>query len=232
MTIPKILHTVWPGRDPFRPEFHAWRQSWMRHHPDWSFVFWRFGPDGTETTGDRALDELFRDPRYTAVVKSDVMRLFALAQFGGLYADTDFECLRSFDELLSVPTGFLCAREPEAYGALFSPALMASTPNHPFVRDYLERARAKVATTPIETCNHRAPQTTGPSLMGQVAAGRSDVTVVASELFYPKLADGSCTPAQMAAHQGRMRGVVPFAVHHWNSFERIKHGRGLSFGAI
>ncbi len=205
----------------------------MKHHPDWSFVFWRLGPDGAETTGDSGLDELLRDPRYTAVVKSDVLRLFALARFGGVYADTDFECLRCIDELLlPVLNGFLCAREPEAYGALFSPALMAATPDHPFVRSYLDRARAAVATTPVETCNVMAPQTTGPSLMSKVIAGRSDVTVVASELFHPKLADGSYTHDQMTAHQRRMQSVSPFAVHHWNSFERNRRGQGPSFGAV
>ena len=37
--IPKIIHHVWPGDDPFREKFHAWRESWMRLHPDWTFYF-------------------------------------------------------------------------------------------------------------------------------------------------------------------------------------------------
>ena len=39
--IPKIIHHVWPGSDTFKEKFHAWRQSWIKYHPDWTFYFWR-----------------------------------------------------------------------------------------------------------------------------------------------------------------------------------------------
>ena len=39
--IPKIIHHVWPGADPFKEKFHNFRNSWMKNHPDWTFYFWR-----------------------------------------------------------------------------------------------------------------------------------------------------------------------------------------------
>lgn len=215
--IPRILHTIWPGSDPFRAEFHGWRQSWMKYHPDWTFLFWRFAPDDEEMTGDEAVDGLLRDPHYSPVLKSDVLRLLALAHYGGIYADTDFECLRSFEELLSVPHRFFCAREPEPCQGLFSPALMGATPAHPFVVAYLDRAKAAVASTPIAHCNNHPEYVTGPWLMGKVIEGRADVTILASELLYPKLPPRWFSPEKVPDHQRRVAAVRPFAQHHWNS---------------
>src|SRR4051812_5879908 len=95
--IPKLFHHVWPGQDPFRPEFHGFRTSFMRHHPDYSFSFWRIPSQGEVSDEVRAL---LTDARYTVVVKSDVLRFEVLRIHGGIYVDTDVECLRPFDRFL------------------------------------------------------------------------------------------------------------------------------------
>ncbi len=57
--IPKIIHHVWPGADPFKAKYHEWRLSWMRHHPDWQFRFWR----GNEPTLDTLTRQAMADPQ-------------------------------------------------------------------------------------------------------------------------------------------------------------------------
>ena len=99
--IPKLIHHVWPGEDPFRPELHRFRQSWMQHHPDWSFRFWRTDL-GDGVSGE--VRALLADPRYSVVVKSDVARFELLRVHGGIYVDSDLECLRPFDDFLKSPS--------------------------------------------------------------------------------------------------------------------------------
>ena len=75
--IPRLLHHVWPGEDAFRPDFHEFRHSFARHHPDWTLHFWRtnLGPGAA-----REVQALLDDARYTVVVKSDVARYELLRQ--------------------------------------------------------------------------------------------------------------------------------------------------------
>ncbi len=101
---PRIIHHVWPGDDPFRAEFHGYRVSWQRQHPDWTLMFWR-GHEPEIT--DPRVREVLSNMRYSVVVRSDILRLAVLVLAGGLYVDTDFESLRPMDSLLASP-GFHC----------------------------------------------------------------------------------------------------------------------------
>ena len=40
MRIPRILHQIWVGPDPFPEEFADYRETWIRHHPAWEVRFW------------------------------------------------------------------------------------------------------------------------------------------------------------------------------------------------
>ena len=189
LRIPKIIHHVWPGNDEFprsrarldgtSADFHAWRMSWMRNHPDWSFRFWRLEP-----TGDERMDALLDDPRYSVVVKSDVLRWFVLMQQGGLYVDTDFECLRPFDDLLETDTGLFLAPEPPIWtqGILCS-SLVASVPSHDFAVAMFDEALRRLASTSVEVANARPNVVTGPRLVTAMAKGRVDITVHPSWMF-------------------------------------------------
>jgi mannosyltransferase OCH1-like enzyme len=96
--IPKIIHHVWPGSDPFKEKFHNWRTSWMKHHPDWTFYFWRL--DNLPTNISPAVLEILKDSDYAITPKADVLRFEVVRIFGGIYVDTDFECLKPFDDFL------------------------------------------------------------------------------------------------------------------------------------
>lgn len=189
-TIPKIIHHVWPGNDEFprvrrrldgaSADFHAWRQSWFTHHPDWSFRFWRLEP-----TGDERMDELLADHRYSVVVKSDVLRWFVLARYGGIYVDTDFECLRPFDDLMQDERGLFLAHEPPIWKhGILSSALIASAPSHPFAIDVFEETLRQLAKTSIERANSYPHIVTGPRMVTEVATGREDFTVHPSWMLY------------------------------------------------
>jgi predicted SAM-dependent methyltransferase len=175
--IQKTIHHVWPGEDAFRPELHRFRRSWMQHHPDWSFRFWR-----TEL-GDGASDEvraLLADPRYSVVVKSDVARFVVLRLHGGVYVDSDMECLRPFDELLG--DAFFCGRESEG---VLCPSLVGCVPGHPVSERMVRVALDRIRELGPEHVNARPNEVTGPLLLTELARDRGDVRVYPESYFYP-----------------------------------------------
>ncbi|WP_394829206.1 glycosyltransferase [Pendulispora albinea] len=175
--IPKKIHHVWPGDDPFRASFHPFRTSWLEHHPDWTLHFWR-----TELGAGIAEDvrALLADPRYTVVVKSDVARFELLRVHGGIYADTDVECLKPFDDLLE--DGFFCGRES---AETLCPSVVGCTPGHPFAALFVREALARLRQVGPAAANAKPNEVTGPVLLTELARHRSDVRVHPEHCFYP-----------------------------------------------
>jgi hypothetical protein len=174
--IPKLIHHVWPGQDSFRTEFHSFRSSFMHHHPDWSFYFWR-----TELRGaSEEVQTFLNDPRYTVVVKSDVARFELLRIHGGIYVDTDVECLRPFDIFLS--NGFFCGRESDD---VLCPSVVGTVPAHPLSELLVRTALARIQEIGPDRANAAPNEVSGPVLLTQLARGRDDVRVYDSGVFYP-----------------------------------------------
>jgi len=192
--IPKILHHVWLGSD--LPEKYAdFRKTWMLHHPGWRFILW----NEASHIDDPKVAEVVADEQYTPIVKSDILRLYALKTMGGLYVDTDFECLRPFDDLLSTG-GFHCGYQgPHDSVAALASGLMACPPNDPFVVRYLNAALEQLRLTSVKTANAEPHKTTGPWLLTKLSATASVVKHERS-VFYPPLTD---TPPEA------------YARHHW-----------------
>jgi inositol phosphorylceramide mannosyltransferase catalytic subunit len=175
--IPKLIHHLWPGQDPFRAEFHRFRASWMQHHPDWSFRFWR------TDLGEGASDEVravLADRRYTVVVKSDIARFELLRLYGGIYVDTDVECLRPFDPLLG--DEFFCGRES---AHALCPSVMGCRPAHPLAALFVERALVRLREAGPDHANTRPNEVTGPVLLTELAKDRADVRIHPEGCFYP-----------------------------------------------
>lgn len=173
--IPKIIHHVWPGDDAFRPELHAWRKTWLDHHPDWTLMFWRLTYPTGQPIEYPGLGELLARQDLTVVVKSDVLRWYPLMVFGGIYVDTDFECHAPLDALLE--GGAFCGVEMNR--TTLSPSLVGATRAHPLVRAMLDASIAMVAkwsdtAERVKELNARPQDLTGPRLFDAVAKGAVD----------------------------------------------------------
>jgi mannosyltransferase OCH1-like enzyme len=175
--IPKVFHHVWPGADPFRTELHRFRSSFLRHHPDWTFHFWRTAlPEGA----DDDVRALLADSRHTVVVKSDVLRFEVLRLYGGIYVDTDMECLESFEPLLGA--AFFCGSESEG---MLCPSVMGCVPGHPLCALFVRRALERIREAGPERANANPNQVSGPFLLTELVRERSDVRVHDPGHFYP-----------------------------------------------
>ena len=123
--IPKKIHQVWLGSQ-FPDKFKRYADTWQELNPTWEYKLW--GDGDVEGLNLKKID-LFNSATNFGQ-KSDVLRCEVLRQYGGLYIDTDFECLKSFDDLLYLDffSGFAYDREMILYNGL-----IACIPNHPIM---------------------------------------------------------------------------------------------------
>ena len=207
--IPKILHHVWPGADPFRPELAFYRQEWVRRHPDWSLLFWRLGRPEDLPVADARVAKILADDRLTVTVKSDILRLHVLDRFGGVYVDTDMECLRPFDSLLGAEGGFFCGLETPSFAC---PSVMGATPRHPLVGGLLAAAIVRVFRLGPEA-NAKPNEVTGPHLLTSLLREYPEVTVHPVDTFYPL---GGHPRGDDDTRGARPPGPGTYAIHHWH----------------
>ncbi|WP_302345181.1 glycosyltransferase family 32 protein [uncultured Duncaniella sp.] len=117
--IPKIIHYCWFGGRPLPEDAKKYIESWKKYCPDYEIREWN------ESNFDIDLYPFTReayDSRKFAFV-TDVVRLYALYNFGGIYMDTDVEVLRPLDPFLRhkafsgfeddthVPTGIMASEK-------------------------------------------------------------------------------------------------------------------------
>ena len=95
--IPKKIHFCWFGRGPMPELALKCIESWHRLMPDWKYVLWN--EDNFDISTYLYTQEAYDAKRFAFV--SDVARLKALKEHGGIYLDVDFEVYKPFDDLLN-----------------------------------------------------------------------------------------------------------------------------------
>ncbi|TIT20485.1 MAG: glycosyl transferase, partial [Mesorhizobium sp.] len=135
-----MLHQTWKT-DSVPARFQGYVESWKRHHPGWTTMFW----------SDRRLLEFIAEhyPDFLSifcsyshgVLRADAARYLLLYHFGGVYADIDCECVAAFDPIMNEDRIVLC-KEPDTHALvqakfrglpyLLFNGTMASPPRHPF----------------------------------------------------------------------------------------------------
>lgn len=194
--IPKIFHQVWINdRSPELPDrFKMYRDSWLRFHPEWSYRLWNletldFVPESHKLLGE------CRHPAQMA----DLLRIEILYRFGGVYIDTDFECLRPIDDILDGAQFFSCSED----GKSISTGIIGSIPQSRLLKLIIDNFPSKINVRP-------ANLETGPGLFTSVVLTHgfsNDVTIFPTKYFYPfncHNKDQSCADMSMS-----------YAVHHY-----------------
>ena len=97
--IPKIIHYCWLSGDEFPHEIKRNIDSWKALLPDYEFMLWDTNRFDLEQWP--FAKEAFEKKKYAFA--SDIVRLYAVNKFGGIYLDTDVQILKKFDALLHLP---------------------------------------------------------------------------------------------------------------------------------
>lgn len=130
--IPKIIHQTAPeDKNKWDPSWIKYQQSWIKHFPDFEYKFWNDNDiENFIFTKYRWFYDIYKS--YDANIKRvDAARYFILYEYGGIYADMDYECVNNFwenidqDSVSFAESGGVCVASIEN-------ALIVSPQNDPF----------------------------------------------------------------------------------------------------
>lgn len=96
-SIPKILHYCWFGGKPKPKSVIKCIESWKKYCPEYEIIEWNEYNFDIQTIP--YTDQAYRLGKWAFV--SDVARLHALVNYGGVYLDTDVELVKPFDRVLN-----------------------------------------------------------------------------------------------------------------------------------
>lgn len=128
MAIPKIVHYCWFGKKEKPESVKKCIDSWKKFLPDYELMEWN--EDNFDIDKLQYTKEAYEAGKYAFV--SDVARIEALYQYGGIYMDTDVEVLKSFSPLLDARC--ILGMEEKEYVAT---SFMAFEKGHPLVKQFL-----------------------------------------------------------------------------------------------
>ncbi len=201
--IPKIIHQIWLG-SPFPEKYRGFQASWQQQHPDWEYKLWTDAELATFPMKNRAL----YDAAKNYGEKSDIARYEILYTYGGLYVDTDFECLRSFDPLHNCYDFYVGIQPLDTNVVQLGIGLIGAAVAHPLLAWAIDLLPKNVEQY------QQIIQRTGPLYFTRVfteAAPQLKVGTVAlpATYFYPKgYTQRDVPPAVWQRPES-------FAVHHW-----------------
>lgn len=96
-TIPTRIFQTWKSKTVDNPVMRKWQESWTKHNPTYSYELWD-DEDNRNFIKENYPEFLeIYDSYPRNIQRADVIRYFYLYHYGGIYADLDFECLKSFD---------------------------------------------------------------------------------------------------------------------------------------
>jgi len=191
--IPRIIHQIWLGGE--IPDRNAgFIANIIKMHPDWRHMMW--GKDSLEALGLN-IDFMFNDLGSWASV-SNLARLVVVQKHGGIYLDTDMECIRPLDPFIifpciaSIQDNIPCGKEENR----ICNAFFGAEPRHPWVEWQLRNVPAFANKDAVW----------GVYLMSQ--APRQLVTIIPTTMVYPFSWDAP-TECREAAPES-------FLIHWWD----------------
>ncbi len=122
--IPKKIHYCWFGGNPLPTFAKKCINSWKKFLPDYEIIEWN--ENNFDLNYCDYVKEAYQSKKYAFV--TDVVRLYALVNYGGIYMDTDVEVINNFDVFLQlksfsgfesanfIPTGIMaCEKDHELF---------------------------------------------------------------------------------------------------------------------
>jgi inositol phosphorylceramide mannosyltransferase catalytic subunit len=195
--IPRIFHRIWFGGGAMPDEFERYGRTWLDCNPGWEMVTW------DESNLPTLRNQSAWEGALAMAQRASIARYEILCGHGGVYVDTDFECLRAIEPLLAGAT-FVAGWQDTR---LLCNAWIAATPGHPALEDMITLIPSRVAARPTAMITEQ----TGPGLFTDVATAHAcvDPTVLLYEphVLYPY--------HFTEPHRRGERFPEAYAVHHW-----------------
>lgn len=202
--IPKKIHQIWLGGN--LPDKHKkLSESWQRFHPDWEYKLWTDSDAESFGLQNKELFDIAQNKGH----KSDIFRYEILSRYGGLHIDTDFECLRPFNDLCYLD--FFTSIAYDSKMVLYN-GLIACVSGHPII-EYCTNSFSGNYSGHIA---HEIMELTGPyyftrCFLQNVDKETKGVVAFPVGFFYP-------LPNNERYLKDPYVKVKPFsyAIHHWD----------------
>lgn len=127
--VPKIIHQIWLG-SAVPQKYASWLATWHKHHPDWTIIMWM---DHDMQNLNLVNKDLFKRV-HNYGEKADILRLELINMFGGLYIDTDYECLQPFDKFNLCNSFYICSVGVGICGIGVNNGLIGASQGHPLIQ--------------------------------------------------------------------------------------------------
>ena len=213
--IPKIIHYCWFGGGEFPEKMQRCFSSWKTYCSDYEIKEWN---ESNSPLDIPYLQTALENRKWANA--SNLVRLWAVIEHGGLYFDTDIELLKNMDSFLSEKCffGWQDYRGPD----LINNAIFGAMPGHQFIRELRDELLSEFDGT--EEANTSSPTLvtrmliekglnlrTSKSLTSLWREYRKvkirDVSIFPRRYFYPYLWDKNFTQACIKKDT--------YCIHHW-----------------
>ena len=180
--IPKKIHFIWLG-GPLPDIYNSNIQDWKNKNPNFEVILWN---DESVAEFDMENRDLFeKAPSWGN--KSDILRYEILNKYGGLYADTDFLCTDSFDEVhenLSFYAGVCLEKPPQ-----MNNGIMASVPGHPILKSCIKNITLdnpwNLACKATLVLYQTGPWHLTTQILSHIITNKKDIVLFPSQFFHP-----------------------------------------------
>lgn len=228
--IPREINQVWLG-EPMPDKYNKLIQTWKDMHPDWEYKLWT--DDDIDYFGmtNRALF----DAMDNIGAKSDIFRYEIIYRYGGLYIDTDFECIRSFDDFVHLDffSGGGPAKQPHTFNGLFG-----ARPEHPILKKIID-ALSKKAKESVSDFTE-IMKITGPDFFSSIVLDymfHSDekIVIFPEAFFYPFPMEQRFDPAiRNLTDLSKAHSCIKadtYCIHLWHTAWQEEKAKGLKVKA-
>ena len=219
--IPKKIHQIWLGDKKLPKKCLSWMKSWQKFNPEWEYKLWDEECIKHLDIKDFNIYSKKINPGY----RSDILRYIILNKYGGLYVDTDFECLKS------IPSNIL--KYKFIAGTMFGNkpclgnSILFSSPNYILLKKILNQ----IKLTKYEDDINSIIKNSGPEIVTKEYFSLKDLIgeeslILPSNYFYPY-------PNFMLNKQNdKYKEIedISIGIHHWemswmkgNIFNRIQN---------
>lgn len=127
MSIPKIIHYCWFGRNEKPAIIKKCIKSWKKYCPDYQIIEWN--EDNFDVNSVPFCQQAYEAKQWAFV--SDYVRLKVLLDYGGIYMDTDVELIRSIDAML--PLGCFIGFQHEQF--VSNGLIVGAEPHNAFIQE-------------------------------------------------------------------------------------------------
>jgi len=159
--IPKIIHHIWVGKKPIPESYLYFMSTWKKIHPEWEHKLWTDKDVENFPWKNKALFLRSTNPG----MKSDIWRYEILYNYGGVYVDTDMECIRSLNPIHE-RLEFYAGKDNMNDNFHVANSLIGAAPNSKILKSMIDYLLFKEKTIDIKKLSFDDIQyITGPGLI-------------------------------------------------------------------